>query len=361
MARPDGQFLGPQWLFMKAANERLSRAHHGHLGGQSSEYLQQTELIEWIAVGLSKAGLTSKKIAALVDFPEAPVDSNLAPSRPALSDHQRAQPRLEALSMMGLIDHIDGTTSAENRQKLLDRLDALLVSREPVFESEVHLYTGTRDLPASCLGHALSNAEEPAARWRQSWDFLVEQRRRAQHWRQTDDSAALGPSFFLLAVGMAGIDWLVSSHSHGRARRLWRVVFDGMRDCWLTMSLMHLRERIETRLGQLFARHPMVFGDAVGQEGASKPDMESAVNDYSELLAADLDFLGGDDLMVSICLLGAYRNGATPAVIDKVLKGNAGHVDAILRQFERWQQLERPVRRRAEVVEALTELRSKLQ
>ena len=89
--------------------------------------------------------------------------------------------------------------------------------------------------------------------------------------------------------------------------------------------------------------------------------MESAVNDYSELLAADLDFLGGDDLMVSICLLGAYRNGATPAVIDKVLKGNAGHVDAILRQFERWQQLERPVRRRAEVVEALTELRSKLQ
>lgn len=363
MARPDSQFLGPQWLFMKAANERLGRAHLGHPSGQLPEYLQQIEVIEWIAVGLSKAGLTSGKITALVDFPKLTLDGPAPATRPVLPDSERVQPRLEALSMMGLIDHIDGNTSAENGQKLLDRLDALLASREPVFESEAHLCTGTRDLPASRFGYALANVEEPAKRWRKSWDFLVEQRRRAQHWHQTDDSAALDPSFFLLAVGMAGIDWLLSSHSHGKAMRLWRVLFDGMRECWLTVSLMHLRERIEARLGQLFARHRMVFGDAVavGQEGASKPDMESAVIDYSELLAADLDFLGGDDLMVSICLLGAYRNGATPAVIDKVLKGNAGRVDAILRQFERWQQLERPVRRRAEVVEALTELRSKLQ
>ena len=361
MARPDGQFLGPQWLLMKAANERRGRAHLGHPSGQLPEYLQHIEVIEWIAVGLSKAGLTSGKITALVDFPKLTLDGPAPATRPVLPDSERVQPRLEALSMMGLIDHIDGNTSAENGQKLLDRLDALLASREPVFESEAHLCTGTRDLPASRFGYALANVEEPAKRWRKSWDFLVEQRRRAQHWHQTDDSAALDPSFFLLAVGMAGIDWLLSSHSHGKAMRLWRVLFDGMRECWLTVSLMHLRERIEARLGQLFARHPMVFGDAVGQEGASKPDMESAVNDYSELLAADLDFLGGDDLMVSICLLGAYRNGATPAVIDKALKLNAGHVNNVLRQFERWQQLERPVRRRAEVVEALTELRSKLQ
>lgn len=361
MARPDGQFLGPQWLFMQAANERRRRARHSHTSGQSSEYLQQAEVIEWIAVGLSKAGLTSGKIAALVDFPEVPIDGNLAPAQPAPSDHQQVQPRLEALSMMGLIDHIDGNTSAESGQKLLDKLDALLASREPVFESEVHLYTGTRDLPAARFGYALANVEEPAKRWRQSWDFLVEQRRRAQHWRQTDDSDALDPSFFLLAAGMAGIDWLLSSHRRDKARRLWRILFDGMRDCWLTVALMHLRERVETRLGQLFARHPMVFGDAVGQESASKPDMESAVDDYSELLAADLDLLGGDDLMVSICLLGAYRNGATPAVVDRVLKRSAGHVNNVIRQFERWQQLERQVRKRTEIVDALADLRTKLQ
>ena len=359
MARPDGQFLGPQWLLMKAANERRERAYRGHASGQSLEYLQQAEVIEWIAVGLSKAGLTSRQIAAPVDFPEVPIDDNPAPAQAVPSDHQQAQPRLEALSMMGLIDHINGNTSAGNGQTLLDRLDALLACREPVFENEVHLYTGTRDLPAARFGYALANVEEPAKRWRQPWDFLIEQRRRAQHWRQTDDSDALDPSFFLLAVGMAGIDWLLWLGSHDKARRLWRIVFDGMRDCWLTVSLMHLRERIEERLGQLFARHPMVFGDAVGQEGLSEPDMENAVNEYSELLAADLDLLGGDDLMVTVCLLSAHSNGVTPATIDRVLKRNTGHFDGILRQFERWQQLERPVRRRTEIVEALIELRSK--
>ena len=358
MARPDGQFLGPQWLLMEAANERRGRAHRSHANGQSSEYLQQAEVIEWIAVGLSKAGLTSAKIASLVDFPEVSNDGKLAPAQAAPSD---AQPRLEALSMMGLIDHINGNTSAENGQTLLDRLDALLACREPVFENEVHLYTGTRDLPAARFGYALANVEEPAKRWRQSWDFLIEQRRRAQHWRQTDDSDALDPSFFLLAVGTAGIDWLLWLGGHDKARRLWRVVFDGMRDCWLTVSLMHLREGVETRLGQLFARHPMVFGNAVGQEDLSEPDRESTVNDYSELLAADLDLLGGDDLMVAICLLGAYRNGATTEVIDKVLKRNAGHVNTVLQQFERWQQLERQVRKRTEIVETLANLRSELQ
>ena len=360
MARPDGPFLGSQWLLMKVADERSHRDRHGHNGALAPEFLRQNDLIEWIAIGLSKAGLTSREIAAQVDFPETPVYGNLAPARPAPPDHAQSQPRLEALSMMGLIDHINGNTSVENGQKLLDRLDALLASREPVFESEVHLYTGTCDLPAARFGYALANVEEPAKRWRQSWDFLIEQRRRAQHWRQTDDSDALDPSFFLLAVGLAGIDWLLSLDSHDKARQLWRVVFDGMRDCWLTVSLMHLRERIEARLGQLFARHPMVFGDAVGQEGASEPDVESAVNAYSELLAADLDLLGGDDLMVSICLLDAYRNGATPVVVDRVLKRNTGHVNNVLQQFERWQQLERPARRRTEIVEALTELRSNL-
>ena len=137
-------------------------------------------------------------------------------------------------------------------------------------------------------------------------------------------------------------------------------MFDGMRDCWLTISLMHLRERIEARLGQMFGRHPMVFGDTIEQEAACKSDMESIASDYSEFLAADLGLLGGDDLMVTICLLNAHNNGATQAVIDKVLKHNAKHFDGILRQFERWQQLERPARRRTEVVEALAALRSEI-
>ena len=41
---------------MKAANERRGRAHYGHTSGQSSEYLQQAEVIEWIAVGAVQGG-----------------------------------------------------------------------------------------------------------------------------------------------------------------------------------------------------------------------------------------------------------------------------------------------------------------
>ena len=64
--------------------------------------------------------------------------------------------------------------------------------------------------------------------------------------------------------------------------------------------------------------------------------------------------------MLAVCCLNARHNGASPAIIDKVLKRNSGYLDAILRQFERWQQLERRVRRKPEIVEALSELRAEI-
>lgn len=358
MARPDGKFLGPQWLLMKAADERLDRSRRDRAGDRAHEYLWQDDLIEWIALGLSKAGLTTKTIAALVDLPEIPAVGELAPARSALCDDEKAQPRLGVLSMMALMDHMIGKASAEDGQKLLDCLDALLASRDPAFEVESLWNSGTRDLPATCCGYLLAHVEEPAERWRQSWNRLIEQRRRAQHWKQTDDANALAPSLFLLAVGISGIDWLLST-PHDRpykAKELWRELFDGARECWLTVLLTHLAERIETHIGRLFARHPIVFDDSVSQGNTSEPNMAHDAS-YSDRLAQDLDLLGGDDLMLTICCLNASRNGATPAVIDEVLKRNSGHFDAILQQFERWQKFERPVRRRPKIVDALTKLR----
>ena len=362
MARPDGQFLGPQWLLMKVTDERQDRARHSHTGNQSNKYLRQAELIDWIVLGLSKAGLTSEMIAALVDFPDIPATDELAPARSVPPDDERTSSRLGALAMMGLIDHIIGDASTKDGQQLLDQLDALLEYRDPVFEIESLMNSGTSDLPASCCGYLLANEEEPAKRWRQSWDRLIEQRRRAQHWHQTDDSDALAPSLFLLAVGTSSIDWLLSP-SYGRsdkAKDLWRELFDGARDCWLTISLIHLTECIETHIKRLFARHPMVFGNSVSQGDVFEPNMVQDASAYSELLAQDLDFLGGDDLMVAICCLNASSNGAKPEVIDKVLKRNSGHLEAILRQFEQWQKLERSVRKRTEVVEALAKLLQKI-
>ena len=64
--------------------------------------------------------------------------------------------------------------------------------------------------------------------------------------------------------------------------------------------------------------------------------------------------------MLAVCCLNVRHNGTAPATIDKVLKRNSGHLDAILRQFERWQELERKVRRRTEIVEALKKLRAEI-
>lgn len=263
--------------------------------------------------------------------------------------------------MMALLDYMINE-SAEDGQGLLGCLDALLASRNPAFEVESLLSSGTSELPANCCGYLLAHVEEPAERWRQSWDRLIEQRRRAQHWNQTDDADALAPSLFLLSIGISGIDWLLSA-PHGRpdkAKVLWRELFDGVRECWLTISLTHLVERIETHLLRLFARHPKVFDDSVSQGDTSEPNVAHDAG-YSERLAQDLDLLGGDDLMLTVCCLNARRNGATPAVMDEVLKRNSGHLDTILQQFERWQELERPVRKRPEIVEALAKLREEIE
>ena len=279
--------------------------------------------------------------------------------------------------MMGMINYMRDNTSVENRQQLLDWLDALLASRDPAFENwlnilvalqnsareaEYLLSSGIHDLPTTYCGYLLANEENPAKRWRQSWDRLIEQRRRAQHWHQTDDFDAFAPSLFLIAVGIWSINCLLSPpQGHlDKAKEMWRELFNGARDCWLTIPSTHLTKCIEMHVGHLFTQHPIVFGNSFSNGDVSEPNTVQDASAYIERLAQDLDCLGGDDFMLTICCINASR-GATPAVIDAILKGNSGHFDAILRQFERWQELERPDRKRTKIVKALTELRQKME
>ena len=300
----------------------------------------------------------------MVDLSDSVVTEQLASDRSDSGDDNGDHPRLAALSAMSLIGGVTGKASAEERRHLLDRLDPLLLSRDSAFEDESHTDGGAHGLPASCLGRLLANEAEPAERWRRSWELLVEQRRRAQHWRQTQDGDALAPSLFHLAAGTVGIDWLLAESNHGanadKAKGLWRELFEGARDCWLTMPTRPLGEDVARYVGRLFARHPRVFGDDAGERNAYEPDLKNTSGDYGDLLARDLEHLGGDDLTVAVCCLNARHNGASPVLIDKVLKRNSGHLDAVLRQFERWQQLERRVRRKPEIVEALNELRAEI-
>ena len=121
--------------------------------------------------------------------------------------------------------------------------------------------------------------------------------------------------------------------------------------------MRHLKEQIETCIGRLFARHPKVFCDALGDAYASDRGLVDRNESYADLLSRDLDLLGGNDLMVAVCCLNVCDNGASPGDLDDVLRRNSGRLDAILRQFERWQRLEREVRRRPGIVEALARFR----
>ena len=354
MDRPDGRFLGSQWLLLKSADERAGRGRGGDPGDQ--RYLRQHVLIEWIACGLARAGLPGSEVASFVKLPDAPDGGRVVVVQQSSGTDTESPPRLGGLSMITVLDHVIGSATSDMVSAQLDRLDALLAAREPDFEIEAILPAGPRDLPAYSCGHLFAHSADPVARWRKSWELLVEQRRRAQHWREMQDADALAPSLFLLATGTLCLDWLISSEQvrAKHAKELWNEVFDGARDCWLTVSLQPLAERIETHICRLFARHPGVFG---GSGVSSKSEPLPDAGDYSEVLARDLAMLGGNDLMLTICCLNAFHNGVTPATMNRVLNENSGQVDAQLRQFEKWQTYERRVRKRTDIVNKLDDLR----
>ncbi len=357
MARGDGEFLGSQWLLLKAHDERMHRAQSATAGARYQDCLRQDDLIEWIAVGLSGAGLSGKHLAAQIDFPDRSSTRKVSPLPHALIDVRQPTVRLGGLSMITVLDHMIDEGSGIDPSKQLARLDTLLGYRDPDFEKEAALSPTASGLPANSSGFLFASTEDPALRWRKSWELLTEQRRRVQHWRETQDGDALAPSLFLLAAGTAGVDWLTNHNCRDKAGRLWREVFDSGRECWLTISLVHLVERIEAHIGRLFTRHPRVFGEFEGHKG---PESVAVADDYGEVLARDLGYLGGNDRMLAICCLNAFRNGARATTISKVLKENSGQIDALLRQFERWQEYERPVRRRNDVLKELARLRTEI-
>ena len=64
--------------------------------------------------------------------------------------------------------------------------------------------------------------------------------------------------------------------------------------------------------------------------------------------------------MVAICILNASRNGATPAVMNNVLRRNCGRIGNLIAQFEQWQEVEREVRKRPDIVAELAELKASI-
>ena len=345
MGREDGVFLGIQWLLLKAMDERLNRGRRG------SDVLAQTSMIEWVGDGLAKAGLTGSKIAEYVGLrSRTDRDNSSRPPLPSSSGGRSSD--LSALAIMVLIDCMIGDDQV-GAPDILERLDILLASRDQGFEEEAVLDVGTTGFPASCVGYLLANAVDPAERWKQSWCLLAEQRRTVQHWRQTKDSEGMAPSLFLIASGISALDWLCSEMDvrRGDPGELWRLVFDAVRESWLTVQVTHLSERIENDIRRLFARHLMVFDD---------PRAKKALGgnlSYSELLASDLSALGGDDVLVAACCELAYRNETAASDLHRALQHDGGRGYALLRQFAQWQEVERNAKKNPGLTAAINRMR----
>ena len=215
---------------------------------------------------------------------------------------------------------------------------------------------GTTGFPTCCMGRLLANEKDPGERWMQSWRLLVEQRRTVQHWRQTKDTEAMAPSLFLVATGIAALDWLCSEADARRTDpgELWRVLFDAVRECWLTVQVTHLSERLKNDIRRRFARHSMVF------DGPGTKEAPGRNSPYSELLANDLNALGGDDVLVAACYELAYRNGTAPSVLHETLQHEGGRGYALLDQFAQWQEVERSARRNRDLTRAVNKMRKEV-
>ena len=346
MSRADAAFLSTQWLRLKAEDELLER----RLKPDGPKVLAQTNVIEWIATGLVKSGVTGATMDGCVEFPER--EDRITPKKPtaAETDADRS-PCVPTLAMMVMIDCMIGDEPA-SKENYLDRLDDLLVARDRGFEIGASLDTGATGVPASCIGYLLANERNPAQRWLQSWRLLGEQRRAVQHWRYTRDDEALAPSLFLVAAGIAALDWLCSEplNHRGKSEDLWRALFDAVRECWLTVEVVHLTERIKRAVSRLFARHRIAFDRS---DDGNSQEMNLP---YSEILANDLNALGGDDVLMATCCELAYRNETPASVLAKVLQHDGGKGDRLLRQFERWQKLERSVKQNPKLAQIVEEM-----
>ena len=337
MGRDDRRFLATQWLLMKSMDERVERRS----GVGADGFLPQMEMIGWIGSGLVEAGLQGRDITIA---PQPRTERNAEGGLPRRSDEAG---NLDTLALIVMLDRLGDTVP--DGQELLSRLDVLLAKRDLGLEVEANFDIGVMGFVGSSIGYLLA-AEGCTDRWKQSWNRLAEQRRVVQHWRHTKDSNALAPSLFLVRAGLAALDWLCSESFDRRevAETLWRTMFDAVRECWLTISVAHLAESVERDIGRLFSRHPTVFGAST-----AKPDSNCP---YSQLLANDLGTLGGDDVLVARCCELVSRNLQDQAHLHHALRCNSSQGYAVLKQFIRWQQLERRVKRQPHLHEAVEKI-----
>ena len=362
MKRHDGRFLTSQWLHLKMHDARSQRARHPVRSNLPPGVLNEEHLFGWITHGVVAAGFTTDGLRSFVDIPSnADIQSAATQQASCPENLLDVDPSpLDTLTIMAELDRLSRHASLPLAGTRLEHLDVLLANRAPCFENEHIAGPDPHSLPARGCALLFAQHSDSADRWQQSWNAVFEQRRRAQHFRATNDAPALAPSLFLLACGVATVDELTVAtvNRAAEARQLWLALFDALRDCWLTIPFRPLNESIEAFMVSLFQRHCPVFAPTL--QRTPKPPRR-VIPGYVDTLAQHFAFLGGDDLMITRCFVAVRGAGTSLSALALLLEWDNGRFAAALDQFERWEELAPPNRREPHLLHHLDHLRTAIQ
>jgi hypothetical protein len=148
--------------------------------------------------------------------------------------------------------------------------------------------------PANLLANHNDN---PVKQWQQTWNKLQEQRNRAMYYHYSQENNALASSQFLMQTGICTLDWLLDYQQDELARELWQVLYDALRETWLTQryDINNVWHRL---IGFLFAREHKLF--------------ESQDTYLTKILPQHLKPLWGNSYLITMVSINLNQNGLSP-------------------------------------------------
>ncbi|KHD08293.1 hypothetical protein PN36_15640 [Candidatus Thiomargarita nelsonii] len=173
--------------------------------------------------------------------------------------------------------------------------------------------------PANLLANSNEN---PVKQWQQTWNKLQEQRNCAMHYIK--DRNALASSQFLMQTGICTLDWLLDYQKDELARELWQVLYDALRETWLTQrnDINNVWPRL---IGFLFAREHKIF--------------EPQDTYLTKILPQHLKPLWGNSDLLTLVSLNLNQNGLSPQKLIEAFQAIGIDILANIKTNNLWEKV----------------------
>jgi hypothetical protein len=188
-----------------------------------------------------------------------------------------------------------------------------------------HFYSG--QLTGSWVYYQPANLlanDNPVKQWQQTWKTLQEQRNRAMYYHYNKEGKALASSQFLMQTGICTLDWLLDYHQYELARELWQVLYDALRETWLTQrgDIYNVWPRL---IGFLFAREHKIF--------------KSQDTYLTKILPQHLKPLWGNSDLLTLVSLNLNQNGLSPQKLMEAFQAIGIDILANINTNNLWKKL----------------------